>query len=125
MNKITLKEFAIDLFNKLKGITSFTKYKIDEKTYTILAVLFLLAILPLPYEYYNTLRTLVCVGLGYFLYLGLGKENNVYKYGLIGLIILYNPIIPIHLSKPIWTIINIATLYFIFHFKFKNRTQEE
>jgi hypothetical protein len=37
--------------------------------------------------------------------------RDVEKWGLAGLVLLYNPIAPVELgSKPLWSIINIATV---------------
>ncbi len=117
-----IKEFTVDLLEKLKGITDFFNYTLDNKIYTVMIVLFVLAVFPLPYEFYNTLRTLICVGLGYYLHSAYQQKDvdvSFYKYALIGLIVLYNPLIPIHLTKPLWTLINLATLYFIYTYQQK------
>jgi len=117
-----IKEFLEDLINKLKNIADFSNYTLDNKIYTIMLMLFLLAIFPLPYEFYNTLRTLICVGLGYYFYSSCKQTDidvSFYKYAIVGLIILYNPLMPIHLTKPLWTLLNLGTLYFIFSYQKK------
>lgn len=63
-----------------------------------------------PYGYYILLRWVCC---GTFAYLALkahsqGKEGWVWLLGVTAVI--YNPIIRIHLTREIWSVINIATV---------------
>lgn len=73
----------------------------------IIAVLLLIAILPLPYGYYSFLRWVTC---------GIAAVTSfiAYQWGFkwapwvfIPLAILFNPILPIHLTKEIWQPIDI------------------
>ena len=72
----------------------------------------LLAIVPLPYLYYMGLRLLVA-GSAVFLLLRhrrrwKGKMNG-WILIFIGVAVLYNPIIPIHLPKLVWIFLNVVT----------------
>jgi hypothetical protein len=63
-----------------------------------------------PYGYYIVLRWVCCAA---FTYLALkahaqGKEGWVWGLGVMAVI--YNPIIRIHLTRDIWSAVNIATL---------------
>jgi FtsH-binding integral membrane protein len=63
-----------------------------------------------PYGYYILLRWVCCAA---FTYLALkahsqGKEGWVWVLGVMAVI--YNPIIRIHLTREIWSAVNIATL---------------
>lgn len=63
-----------------------------------------------PYGYYILLRWVCCAA---FTYLALkahaqGKDGWVWVLGVMAVI--YNPIIRIHLTREIWSVINIATL---------------
>jgi hypothetical protein len=80
----------------------------------IALVLLGIALLKLPYGYYILLRWVVCgVGLlcAYISY-EIEKNTWVVLFGIIAL--LFNPIIPIHLNKEIWSIINVAVVLVIF-----------
>ena len=73
----------------------------------IVAVLLLLAVLPLPYFYYQLLRivvTLIAAVNAYKFY----EDNQmawVLVFGIIALI--WNPIFPIYMDKSVWMISDI------------------
>jgi hypothetical protein len=63
-----------------------------------------------PYGYYVVLRLVCCAA---FAYLALkahaqGKEGWVWVLGVTA--VTYNPIIRIHLTREIWSVVNVATL---------------
>ncbi len=69
----------------------------------------LIAVLPLPYGYYELLRLVAC-GLSSWAAWGswqVGLQNRAGCWGLLALI--YNPIVPVHLDKPTWIVINLAS----------------
>lgn len=81
----------------------------------IVGVLLLIAIFPLPYGYYTFLRLIVFISsliLTFHL-----REKALYNLSLamIVLAILFNPIIPVYLSREIWLPIDLASagLFFI------------
>jgi len=77
---------------------------------TIAAIAVAIGLLPLPYGYYVLLRIFLCGLSLYFLTRPTGIRDAE-KWVLAGLVLLYNPIAPVELgSKPLWTIINIATV---------------
>lgn len=85
---------------------------------TIAALAVAIGLLPLPYGYYVLLRLFLCGVCLYFLTQPHGVRD-VEKWVLAGLVVLYNPIAPIELgSKPLWSIVNIATVVW---FWFLNR----
>ena len=85
----------------------------------VFAALFLIPVVDLflgsnlPYEYFMLLRVLAVGGLGYLTYLTFEQETEIggVKYFIIfgGLTILYNPFLPVHLTRGIWTPIDLAT----------------
>jgi hypothetical protein len=90
------------------------------KAYTAVLVLFLVALIPMPYGYYFGLRALFCVCLYFFFKEIYPKRNEhpYWYYGVIALFILYNPLIPVHIGVHlIWAIINFVTLFFLFKFR--------
>lgn len=84
-----------------------------------------LAILPLPYTYYMGLRWLIAVAAAFVAWkeyeLG-GKRANSYVviFGVISL--LYNPILPIHLFKLLWVVLNLLTAAaFMGHYRLRQK----
>ncbi len=89
------------------------------------------ALLPLPYGYYDLLRLLVTTAAALIAWkeydlgrnVGSGKVNN-YALIFVAFAHLYNPILPIHLTKLIWMPIDVVTaLVFIGDLWAKNRHQ--
>ena len=76
----------------------------------IAAIAVAIGLLPLPYGYYMQLRLFLSVLCTYFIS-SVRAVRDGEKWVLVGLALLYNPIAPVELrSKPLWTIINIATV---------------
>lgn len=73
----------------------------------VAAVMLLLAPASFPYSYYQLLRLVVCGVSLYvaFVALNLQKMWAVWIFGFVA--ILFNPLIPIHLSREIWQPIDI------------------
>lgn len=67
-----------------------------------------LALASWPYDYYTILRFVVCVVATYgtFLSIKIKKEGWAWCFGIIA--VLFNPIVPIHLSRVIWATIDIG-----------------
>ena len=80
----------------------------------IAAVILLFALAPWPYGYYQLLRLVVCGVALYmaFVAFNLQKILAVWVFGFVA--ILFNPLIPIQLSREIWKPIDvICALLFI------------
>lgn len=79
----------------------------------IAAVMLLGALAPLPYGYYQALRWVTC-GVGVYMAVNAyswGKTWATWIFGAIA--ILFNPLIPIHLTREIWQPIDaICSLFF-------------
>ena len=73
-------------------------------------VLLVAALAPLPYGYYTLMRIVVCAAAGFLAWAHFGREGGVGAWSvLLGLVaVLFNPIIPIHLSRGIWAPIDIG-----------------
>jgi hypothetical protein len=77
----------------------------------------LVAALAMPYDYYNILRLFIC-GSSIFLLVQHksrwpGQTDN-WTWGLIALAVVFNPVVPIHLPKTIWVMIDIASVVFLY-----------
>lgn len=83
---------------------------------TVATIMVLVALARLPYGYYMLLRLGLCVACVYYFSQARPPIAPGHQFALGGLAILYNPVIPVHLgSKPLWTVVNIATVaYFWF-----------
>ena len=73
----------------------------------IAAVMLLLALTPFPYGYYKLLRLVVC-GVSLYVVFTAFNWQKMWAVWLFGFVaILFNPLIPIHLSREIWQSIDI------------------
>ncbi len=71
----------------------------------------LLALRDNPYYYYRILRVIV-LAIGIFNFIVL--EKTKFKWGILGVVIIFNPIDPIYISKQVWRFIDvIAAVIFI------------
>ena len=70
------------------------------------ATLIFIAIFGWPYGYYEFLR-LVVTGISLYAAFGLLEKGTVNFWIMLFIALLFNPLIPIHLSKEIWILINI------------------
>ena len=83
------------------------------KIFLIPAALLFLAFLELPYGYYTFLR-LVVTGMSLYAAFGLLEKGSINFWVMLGIAILFNPIIPVYLTKEIWTPIDISVgIYFV------------
>ena len=67
----------------------------------------LIALLDLPYWYYQVLRWVICWVSWYLALLFYEKDNEKWIWVFWWIAILFNPISTIHLDKELWSIINI------------------
>ena len=85
-------------------------------------LLFIAPLISFPYGFYTLLRIIVTLTSAVIIYQSY-KINRINEYSIIFLfiLILYNPLIPIYLSREVWLPINFATsgiyLYTLFKIK--------
>jgi hypothetical protein len=93
----------------------------------IAAAMLVGALGPWPYSYYQILRFLTSGSAVYIAFLGYNWKKSwvVWLFGVIAL--LFNPLIPIHLSKEIWQPIDIicAWLFVIVGFVLKKPKEQK
>ena len=72
--------------------------------YGLLRQHFLVIAIPLPYAYYTFLRLFVCAASAYLAYQHFVHEDSVDRWGvlLVAIALLYDPFIPIYLTREIW-----------------------
>ena len=87
-------------------------------------LLIIAPIISFPYGFYTFLRLVVTITAIIALINSQKNEGGINNTSIIfGLVaILYNPLIPIHLSREIWMPINFITsgIYFFYLYKIKN-----
>lgn len=82
-------------------------------------MLLVVAILPLPYAYYTFLRLAICAVSVFLAYQHFVHQDSVDKWVVLlaAIALLYNPLIPIYLTREIWIVLNlIAATAFVLHF---------
>ena len=80
------------------------------------AAMLVIALAPLPYGYYTLLRLVVCICAAVIAYQSYQKSAgaiNAWFVGLVGVVLLFNPIIPIHLSRAVWAPLDLAIAAFL------------
>lgn len=87
----------------------------------IASVLLLIAIAPMPYGYYQFLRIAITIVAGIIAYSLFEKNQKKSLVAFVVIMILYNPILVIHLERAIWSPINIVTAVFFIVFAFVNK----
>ena len=80
----------------------------------ISAVMLLIAILPLPYGYYTLLRWVVCISAIFSVWVANESRKKFWLFLMAIIALLFNPIVPIHLDKGTWVVIDfiVAILFF-------------
>lgn|SRR5690625_1743905 len=85
-------------------------------------VLLIVGVLPMPYGYYTFLRIIITIIFIWSSVVAFDRDLATSKWIYVGIAILFNPIIPIHLTKDIWIVIDIITALILFGTK--NTIQE-
>jgi Na+/alanine symporter len=72
-------------------------------------IMLFLALARLPYGYYTLLRFVVCGTTAYGAYLASTEQKKPAWAWIFGIIaVLFNPFIPVHITRDIWAVIDIA-----------------
>jgi Family of unknown function (DUF6804) len=99
-------------YTKNDGVFMNTSNPLPKATYYIPAVLLLLALFPLPYGFYTLLRLVVtiCAGVIAYHHWQSGGKGLAFSMGFVAL--LFNPLIPVYLSREIWAPIDLGLSVF-------------
>ena len=82
-----------------------------------------LGLLDMPYGYYMLIRVVTCGAAAWFAFELQDTDQPGTVFGLIGMAILYNPVLPVHLGdKGIWAVVNLLTLVFLWKVTARSRT---
>jgi len=92
---------------------------------TISVFMLLLAIPRLPYGYYILLRWVVSLTALFSTWVAYEYKYKFWVFMMGGIAILFNPIIPVHLTKGIWVVTDIvvAILFLVSIFKIKPKRE--
>jgi hypothetical protein len=84
------------------------------------------ALLDMPYGYYQLLRVLVFCATAYLALECQRRGYVAWAWALGGMAIVYNPFFKLALGRELWTLVNIATIVvFISHWMSTARTWED
>lgn len=73
----------------------------------ILSALLLLCLFDWPYGFYMFVRTVAMIGFGILAFDAFGNEQGPLGIVYIGLLILFQPLIKIHLGRELWNIVDV------------------
>lgn len=73
----------------------------------VLAILFFLCFLDMPYGYYQLVRFLALVGFATMAYKSFERQENTMAIIYVGLAILFQPLIKFSLGRELWNIIDL------------------
>jgi len=91
---------------------------------SVSVVLLLLTFLRLPYGYFTFLRLVICAVAAFHCVLAFNLNRGVIAGGFSLIAILFNPIVPIYLSKETWGPIDlIVALFFLLSFVLLRRSK--
>ena len=93
----------------------------------IAAIMLFLALAPLPYGYYQILRIVVCGAAAYVAFMAYNWHKNLATWLFGFIVVLFNPLIPIHLSRELWQLIDLicAILLIFIVVVLKNPAEKE
>lgn len=73
----------------------------------VLAVLFFLCLLEMPYGYYQFVRFLALIGFAILAFKSYERQENTMTIVYVGLAILFQPLLKISLGRELWNIIDV------------------
>ena len=93
--------------------------------YFLFSILCLIAVFKLPYGYYTFLRLSISVFSLVHIYHNRKDGYSILNITLLIILILFNPIVPIYLTRKIWLPIDILVGLFFFFLPYLNSKNEE
>ena len=90
----------------------------------LLAVLFLLCLLDMPYGFYMLVRTVGMIGFGLLAYQAFEEQDMTNVIVYIGLAILFQPLYKVALGRELWNIVDVGcAIYLIYTITRKKEDQ--
>ena len=91
------------------------------------ALLIIAPLFSFPYGFYTLLRLIISITAGYIIYHSYEGGGGINEISIIFalILILYNPIAPVHLSREIWMPINFITsgIYIFGYYRIRKQIQ--
>lgn len=85
------------------------------------------ALLPLPYGYYQVMRWVVAASCAWLAVSAhsADREGWVWCWAVVAGV--YNPVLPVHASRAVWSVVNVATIAIAVWYgvKFANQNREK
>ena len=91
----------------------------------VLAILFFLCLLDMPYGFYQLVRFIAVIGFGVLAYKANEKNKNTEMIIYGGLALLFQPFFKIALGREIWNIVDIIVGIGLIASLFMNRTKSQ
>lgn len=91
----------------------------------LLAALFFLCLLEMPYGYYQMVRFLGLVGFGYLAFRANEEGNQTEMLIFIGFAVLFQPIFKIALGRTLWNIVDVIVGIGLLVSLFTNKPPED
>ena len=88
-------------------------------------IMLLIAMLPVPYGYYTLLRIVVCLSAGFLAWHSYKMQRQHWMWGLGFIALIFNPIIPLHLGREIWVVIDIVVAIVLGIYLIQTRAKAE
>jgi hypothetical protein len=77
----------------------------------VVAIVVGLALVPtLPYGYYTVARWVVCAACAWIALGGLRCKEEIWVWIWAVIAGVYNPIVPVHATRAVWVVVNVATI---------------
>ena len=73
----------------------------------VLAILFFLCLVDMPYGYYQFVRFLALLGFAILAYKSYERQENTMTIVYVGLAILFQPLLKISLGRELWNIVDV------------------
>ena len=89
-------------------------FSVDRLWFVVPVVFLLMSLLPLPYGYYQFMRIVVCIAASYIAFRAFSCNQKGWGIAFGMIAILFNPIMPVHLSRGVWAPIDIAAAVLFF-----------
>jgi len=87
----------------------------------LVALLAFAGALPLPYDYYQFLRVVVCSWAIWALADVWKTEKGEVRWLLVGMALLFNPLRSIHFSKTVWAFVDVLTGAVLLWYAYRSR----
>ena len=81
----------------------------------LLAIIFLLCLLDMPYGYYQLVRLIGMISFVYFAYEEKDSKGKLWMFFWIGSALLINPLLKISLGRELWNVVDVIWALILFY----------